>query len=111
VIRWRAEPTLQLAISSTSCGHQHKEPIKIEFDGKVLKTAAWSGQTYDIILLEPLNADGSGEVNAVAQPKNRSMIVRFDPGHGPRNVTWWGRYYSGMGMSAKCIYTFVPLEG
>lgn len=109
VIKWRAEPTLDITRSSTNCGNQYKEPIDIEFDGKTLKTSAWSRMTYDIELLEPLNADGSGEVNAVSMPLHRSTIVKFEPGQGPRNVTFWGRYYAGHGMAARCIYTFVPI--
>jgi hypothetical protein len=94
-IKWRAEPTLDITRSSTNCGNQYKEPINIEFDGKTLKTSAWSRLTYDIKLLEPLNADGSGEVSAVSMPLNRSTVIRFEPGHG---------------MAARCVYTFVPLE-
>jgi hypothetical protein len=111
VIKWRAEPNLEIVKSSTNCGHQYKEPIGLEFDGKTLKTSAWSRMTYDMILLAPLNADGSGEVDALSMPLHRSMVVRFAPGHGPRNVTFWGRYYSGTGVAARCVYTFVPLEG
>jgi hypothetical protein len=110
VSRWRAEPHLDLTRSSTSCGSQYKEPLDMEFDGKTLKTSAWSRMTYDIELLEPLNADGSGEVNAVSMPLHRSTVVKSEPGHGPRNVTFWGRYYSGIGMVSRCVYTFVPIK-
>src|SRR5476651_1217038 len=96
VIRWRANPILETTRSSTSCGHQYREPIEMEFDGTTLKTSAWSRMTYDMKLLEPLNADGSGEVNAVSMPLNRSMVIKFEPGHGPRIVTFWGRYFSGV---------------
>jgi hypothetical protein len=111
VISWRADPILDVVRSSTACGRQFKEQIEIAFDGKTLKTSAWSRQTYDMILLEPLNADGSGEVNAVSMPLHRSMIVKFEPGHGPRVVTFWGRYFSGEGTAARCVYRFVPSEG
>src|SRR5476649_1732759 len=111
VIKWRANPILETTRSSTSCGHQFTEPIEIAFDGKTLKTSAWSRMTYDMKLLEPLSADGSGEVNAVSMPLHRSMIVKFEPGLGPRNVTFWGRYFSGTGTAARCIYTFVPTQG
>jgi hypothetical protein len=111
VIKWRAAPVLDLLKSSSSCGQQYREPLDMEFDGKILKTSAWSRQTYDMELLAPLNADGSGEVNALSMPLHRSMVIRFAPGHGPRTVTFWGRYFSGTGNVARCIYAFVPIEG
>ena len=55
-------------------------------------------------------ADGTGEVDAISMPLNRSTIVKFELGHGPRNVAFWGRYNAGHGMAARCIRTFVPLE-
>jgi hypothetical protein len=111
VSRWRADPYLDITRSSTNCGNQHKEAITMEFDGKILKTGAWSAQTYDIILQSPLNADGSGTVDAISMPLHRSMVVTFAPGHGPRPVEYWNRYFVGhQGLSAKCIYMFVPIK-
>ena len=40
VIKWRADPFLLITTSSTNCGNNFKEAIRIEFDGKVLKTTA-----------------------------------------------------------------------
>jgi len=105
VVKWRANPFLVANQSSTNCGHNFKEAIAIEFDGTVMKTAGWSGTTYDIHLLEPLNADGSGKVSAVSMPANRSLVIKFDPGHGPRALRYWGRY------TARCIWKFIPIEG
>jgi hypothetical protein len=102
-VRWRAEPTLVLERSSTNCGAQYREPVGIEFDGKVVKTTAWSRRTYDLILFEPLAADGSGQVYGLSLPHNVSVVLKFDPGHGPRNITYWARY------NARCVWTFVPI--
>jgi hypothetical protein len=105
VLKWRTLPFLDDAKSSTNCGHQFQEPIGIEFDGKILKTGAWSRMTYEMQLLEPLNADGSGEVNALSMPANRSVIVKFVAGHGPRTFWYWIRY------NARCFWRFEPVEG
>jgi hypothetical protein len=105
VVKWRADPFLVWNQSSTNCGHNFKEAIKIEFDGEVMKTSGWTGTTYDIHLLEPLHADGSGKVSAVSMPANRSLVIKFDPGHGPRPVRYWARY------NARCIWKFIPIEG
>jgi hypothetical protein len=102
-IKWRAHPLLEIDRSSTNCGFQYREPVSLEFDGKVLKTSAWSRQTYDILLASPLAADGSGQVYAVSEPLNQSMVLKFEPGHGPRKITYWHRY------NARCIWSFEPL--
>ena len=104
VVKWRAEPFLVQTQSSTNCGLTQPEAISLEFDGKLLKTTGWTGSTYDIHLLEPLKDDGSGKVNAVSEPSNRSIVIKFDPGHGPRPVRLWGRY------SARCIWKFIPIK-
>jgi hypothetical protein len=103
-IAWRAKPFLELAKSSTNCGIQLHEPVNMAFDGKVLHTTAWSWQTYDFILDGPLAADGSGQVNAVSMPHQRSMVLQFAAGHGPRPIGFWRRY------NTRCFWTFVPAE-
>jgi hypothetical protein len=103
VSHWRAMPHLDVETSSTNCGIHWVEPIQIEFVGKVVKTTAWTARTYDMVLLEPLKADGSGEVYGVSMPHNHSIVVRFEPGHGPRPFTYWGRY------GALCRWTFMPI--
>lgn len=104
VIKWRALPQLDTTRSSNLCGHQHREPIDVEFDGHVVKTTAGSRQSCDLILLEPLAADGSGQVYGVSTPTNRSMVLKFEPGQGPRTITYWGR------DDERCVWAFVPLE-
>jgi hypothetical protein len=103
VFKWRADPHLVQERSSTNCGFQFREPIAIEFDGHVVKTGPWSRQTFDMVLLEPLAADGSGEVNGVSMPQNRSIVINFAPGRGPRTFTYWLRY------NPRCYWQFVPL--
>lgn len=105
VVKWRANPVLEQSRSSTNCGFQFQEPIAVEFDGKTMKTMAWRGMTYDMGLLEPLNADGSGQVYAISMPSHRSVVLKFEPGHGPRVFRYWIRY------NARCIWSFVPIEG
>lgn len=104
VIKWRALPQLDTTRSSTLCGHQHREPIDIEFDGHIVKTTAWSQQSCDLILLEPLATDGSGQVYGVSIPQHQSVILKFEPGQGPRLITYWGR------DDERCVWAFVPLE-
>jgi hypothetical protein len=101
-IKWRARPFLEITRSSTNCGIQLQEPFNLEFDGKVLRTSAWSWTTYDMTLLEPLNPDGSGQVYAITMPQHRSVVLKFEPGTGPRSITYWHRY------NARCIWTFIP---
>jgi hypothetical protein len=104
VIKWRAHPELVLARSSTNCGDNFREPINIAFDGKVVKTTAWTRMSYDLVLFEPLAADGSGQVYGVSMPRNSSVVVEFEPGHGPRRISYWSRYW------VRCVWSFRPLD-
>lgn len=65
IIKWRAPPYMDITRSSTNCGSNHREPVDIEFDGHVVRTTGWTGHTYEVRLLEPLAADGSGQVYGV----------------------------------------------
>jgi hypothetical protein len=103
-IKWRARPFLEIYKSSTNCGIQLQEPFNIEFNGRVLKTSAWSWTTYDMTLLEPLNPDGSGQVYAISMPHQRSVVLKFEAGTGPRSITYWHRY------NARCFWKFIPTE-
>ena len=103
-IKWRARPYLEITRSSTNCGIQLQEPFNVEFDGKQVKTSSWSWQTYDIILDQPLAADGSGQVYALSMPHHRSVVLKFDPGQGPRKIGYWHRY------NARCVWSFIPVE-
>jgi hypothetical protein len=104
-------PELDLRKSSTNCGTRLTEPVEMTFDGKVLTSTAWSGLTYDMILQEPLKADGSGTVHAISMPRNRTMILefeKFDPERGPPSITFYGLFTAVKG-SGRCVWTFRPL--
>ena len=110
-IKWLAMPELDHTKSSTNCGDRHTEPVELVLEGNVLKSTAWSGMTYDMILQEPLNADGSGKVRAIAMPKGRTLILefeKFDPRRGPPSITFYGLYNAVKG-NGRCVWTFRPL--
>ena len=99
--KWRASLVL-VTEDERTCGAQHASKFYVDIEGNIVRRSASSGSTYDLRLLAPLNADGSGRVKALDH-KNRVVTLDIDPGNGPRTIRYTPPY-------SVCTWAWVPLH-
>ena len=99
--KWQASAVL-VTEDERTCGMQHASKFYVDIDGDIVRHSASSGSTYDLRLLAPLNADGSGRVKALDH-KNRVVTLDIDPGNGPRTIRYTPAY-------SVCTWAWVPIQ-